>query len=481
MIDPRISKLDAPNTPARPRNVLYIIMDDQRFDTIAALGNPHIHTPNLDRLVRKGTAFSQATTMGGTHEAVCMPSRAVFLTGVSLFRQKAMGEVIPPETPTLPEYLRGCGYHTMHVGKWHQNRDAFHRSYDDAASVFGFAGKWYLTLGGHWNCPVHDFDPSGGYPPETAYLTGQDGEQRPVRPGEGGIHSSELFADAAISRLSAWQQEPGARGKPFFMSLGFVAPHDPRNAPQTYEDLYEPSAELPLPPNFLERHPFDNGHLDVRDEQLEAWPRRPNRIRRHLADYYAMISHADTQIGRVLDHLDAMGVSDETLIVFTSDHGLAVGQHGLMGKQNLYEHSLRIPMLLSGPGIAAGHSSDAPIQNRDCFRTLASLLGQAVPEHVEGYDWSKVCAGEEPATAPEWTYHGYRNFQRALRSKNFKYICYHVDGAPSEQLFDLRQDPWEMDNRIADPTYTRQLAEIRRLFEQARADCGDGEWATDHY
>lgn len=286
-------------------NILFFLTDGQRFDTIHALGNREISTPNLDRLVQCGTTFTHACIMGGTCPAVCMPSRAMLMTGRTLFRLQGYGRSIPEEQVTLPEALRRQNYQTHHVGKWHQDRASFNRSFADADRIFGFTRDWYKEYGGHWNVAVHDFDPSGNYPHETGYILAPDKETRlPLKAGVGGVHSSEMFADAAVAFLRRRARtEQGAGRPPFFLYVAFVAPHDPRQSPNEFEERYG-AEDLALPPNFMPRHPFDNGELLIRDERLEAWPRRPHAVRRHIADYYAMISHADAQIGRVSQLFD---------------------------------------------------------------------------------------------------------------------------------------------------------------------------------
>ena len=447
---------------SKKTNILFFFTDDQRFDTIHALGNEEIATPNLDALVREGTAFTHASIMGGSCPAVCMPSRAMLMTGRFLSRLEGNGSQIPAEQTTLPEALRYVGYHTHHIGKWHQDRDSFHRSFDSGARIFGFAKGWYNQYGGHWNVPLHDFDSTGAYDPDEAYILAADKETRlPVRTAVGGVHSSEMFADAAIEFLDQRARGSGpTTDKPFFMYLSFVAPHDPRQSPNAFEEMY-PSDSVSLPENFMPRHPFDNGELTVRDEALEAWPRRERSVRRHIGDYYAMISDADAQIGRVIDKLKASGEYENTLIIFAGDNGLAVGQHGLMGKQNLYEHSIRVPVIFRGPQIPAGSRTDSLCYLLDVFPTLCDYLDVAVPESVDGI--SLLPAVHTPGRQlRESHYYSYRGCQRALRSGEWKLIEYRVEDRRRTQLFNLEEDPWELENRADDPACREQLASLRR-------------------
>ncbi|MBI3986215.1 MAG: sulfatase-like hydrolase/transferase [Lentisphaerae bacterium] len=459
--------------PSKRPNILFVLTDDQRFDTIHALGNSRIVTPNMDALVESGTSFTHACIMGGTNPAVCMPSRAMLMTGRHLFRLQGQGAVIPPDHTTLPEVLRREGYWTHHIGKWHQDRESFNRSFVSADRIFGFTQNWYVKYGGHWNVAVHDYDPTGQYTQETGYILAEDKTTRlPIGVGVGGVHSSEMFADAAVAFLDHRGEEKKRGDKrPFFLYLSFVAPHDPRQSPNEFEEMYSPES-VELPPNFLPRHPFDNGEFTIRDEELEAWPRRPRAIRRHLAEYYAMISHADAQMGRVIRRLKELGEYDNTLIVFTGDNGLAVGQHGLMGKQNLYDHSLRVPLIFSGPGIRKKARVDGLCYLLDIFPTLCDCTGIPIPASVDGTSLRGMLDGSV-AGIRETQFHGYRHVQRAVRGERWKLIEYAVGGKRTTQLFDVQADPFERVNLAADPAHAATVGRMRAELLRWRTVSGD--------
>jgi arylsulfatase A-like enzyme len=330
-----------PETSERP-NILLLFTDDQRFDTIRALGYADVATPNIDKLVERGIAFTNAYIMGGSCGAVCMPSRAMLMTGRTLYHLEAQGQSIPEEHVLLGEALQDAGYTTFGTGKWHNGPRAYARSFTTGAEIF-FGG-----MDDHWNVPACDFDPTGAYDNaqpfiRTPFATNQVTRRHVdhIKPGK---HSSELFSDAAIDFLETYEDDA-----PFFMYVSFMAPHDPRTMPKRYLDMYDVEA-VTLPENFMPAHPFDNGDLEIRDELLAGFPRTPAEIQRHNAEYYAMISHLDAQIGRILDALSRRGVLEDTIIVLAGDNGLAIGRHGLMGKQNMYDHSLHVPLLISGPG-----------------------------------------------------------------------------------------------------------------------------------
>ncbi|MBN1511608.1 MAG: sulfatase-like hydrolase/transferase [Phycisphaerae bacterium] len=464
----------------RSPHILFIFTDDQRFDTISALGNPEIATPNLDRLARRGTVFTHAHIMGSMTPAVCIPSRAMMLTGRALCSLEQDGRRIPREHTALPEWLRQNGYVTSHIGKWHQDRESHARCFSTGDKIFGFnsRGGWYEVCNGHWHVPVHDFDPSGRYSERDGY------HAPPIEPFEApfettktnGRHSVEVFTDAAIDFLRTYPtSEAGARGEPFFLYLAHVAPHDPRQYPERLRERYHADA-VSLPENFAVRHPFDNGALLVRDELLEAHPRRPAAVRQHLADYYALIALIDEHVGRLLAALEETGQADNTLIVFSGDNGLAVGQHGLMGKQNLYEHSVRVPLVMAGPGVPEEQTSSTFCYLHDLFPTLCELAGLTIPPTVEGR--SLVPALRDPSAAIRDTLHfAYRDVQRGVRVGDDKLIEYTVNGVRNTQLFDLASDPRETRNLAADPGCEETLDALRNRLGEWRTEMNDvGVW-----
>jgi arylsulfatase A-like enzyme len=422
-------------------NLLFLFSDDQRYDTIAALGNEHIKTPNLDRLVDRGFVFRNTYCQGSMSGAVCYPSRAMVNSGRSLWR--APGNL--QGVPTWPEVLRKRDYATFGTGKWHNGSASYARGFTHGGAIF-FGG-----MSDHWKVPIHDFDPSGAY------------RKQDRRFGE--KFSSELFADAAIDFL-----ENRPREKPFYMYVSFTAPHDPRTPPGKYKEMYDPE-KLPLPKNFLPVHPFDNGEMRIRDEMLAPFPRTPEVVRRHIADYYGMISHMDAQIGRILQKLRASGAAENTIIIFASDHGLSVGRHGLLGKQNLYEHAMRPPLVFTGPGIEKGQS-EALVYLFDLFPTACDLLSVPIPAGVEGKSLVPIIRGRAEKVR-DWVLGAYKHEQRMVREPRWKLIEYNVGGKKTRQLFDLENDPWEMNNLVEEPAAQGHLSRLERLLTEGRRKFDD--------
>ncbi|MFB9276486.1 sulfatase-like hydrolase/transferase [Cohnella cellulosilytica] len=446
----------------RPNLVLFVT-DDQRFDTIAALGNDLISTPNLDELARSGVAFTQAHIPGGTFGAICMPSRAMLHTGKSLFHLANHGWEIPDDHVMLGETLRSAGYRTFATGKWHNGTASHARSFSEGGEIF-FGG-----MADHWNVPVCRYDPSGVYA-ETARKIDNPFYQNKAKevhcdhltPGK---HSTELFGDCAVR----WLEEE-ADERPFMMYVAFMAPHDPRSMPDDYRNLYKPE-DIPVPDNYREEHPFDYGIRDMRDEVLEAYPRTREAIRHHIAEYYGMISHLDYEVGRVIAALKKAGKYENTIIVFTADHGLALGRHGLMGKQSNYEHSIRVPLLLAGPGIPSNQIRSTYLYLYDLYPTLCELLGIGVPESVEGQ--SLVPALLDPGLQHrEYLGLAYEDAIRGIKNRRYKLLEYRTETVKETQLFDLETDPDERFNLFGLPEYEDVADELRERLHAIR-DEGD--------
>ena len=458
--------------PAKP-NILFFFTDDQRFDTLGFLGNRAIQTPNLDALCGRGTVFSHAHIPGGTCGAVCMPSRAMLLTGRTLFHIQGEGQEIPDDHILLGEYLRKHGYATFGTGKWHNGRRAYWRSFSQGDEIF-FGG-----MEDHWNVPVYHFDPSGAYAAQRPVVRdpyhNNIVENRNCDHIEAGRHSTDLFVDAGLRFL-----EQHDFRQPFFMYISLMAPHDPRTMPERFLKMYDPQT-TELPENFLAQHPFDTGELRGRDEMLAAIPRQPDEIRRHLAEYYAMISHLDDGFGRLVDGLKEAGQFDNTIIVFAGDNGLALGQHGLMGKQNLYDHSLRVPLVLAGPGVPAGQRRDALVYLLDIFPTLCRLVGLEIPGSVEGQSLVE-CLQATNDGGREMLYLAYARWIRGVSDGRWKLIEY---AGGNSQLFDLENDPLEMRSLALDENQRERVAAMRKdlvrlaqAWDDAAHPTGQAFWAA---
>ena len=417
-------------------NVLFLFNDDQRADTIAALGNPIIRTPNLDRLCRQGMAFTRAYMQGGFTGATCVPSRAMLLSGQSLFHV----DVKLMRQETWPAAFGRAGYTTLATGKWHNGKPGLLQSFQQARAIF---------LGGMTD-------------PLKAPLSNMESGKL-TEPQVCPKHACAAFADEAVRFL----QEH--KGGSFFCYVAFDGPHDPHIVPGDYPVHYKADKKL-LPPNFLPQHPFDNGEMANRDETLLPHPRSAEAIEAMLADYYRYISYLDLQIGRVLEALAASPYASNTYVVFAADSGVARGSHGLIGKQNLYEHSMRVPLIIAGPGIPAGTRTAAMCYLYDVLPTLGKLCGITNTETSEAREFSATLRDPKCGSRPELVF-AYREVQRAIRDDRWKLIRY--PRVNRTQLFDLKKDPFERNDLVGKNRSAERVQELSARLDQALQRYGD--------
>ena len=395
---------------SRP-NILHIHADDHRADGLHALGTPVLQTPHLDTLVERGLVFTHCYAQGSMIGAVCLPSRTMMLTGRSLFHLPSRGDPVPH---TLADQIGGAGYTTFHCGKG----------------------------GNEFTAGLRRF--------ETSVVMDDHGPE--LRKG-----SSERHADRVLRFLQEWD-----RAKPFYIYLAPPVPHDPRVAAPEFHNMYDP-AKIPLPEAFLPLHPWDNGAMQIRDERLAPWPRTPEDTRRQLTDYYACITGLDHHVGRIFEALKAAGEWEKTIVIFSGDNGLSMGEHGLFGKQNLYEFGgMHVPLVIAGPGIPKGRS-DALVYLMDLFPTLCDFAGAVTPAGVEGKSLRPVIA-DPTASVRDVLYTAYGTGQRAIRDSRWKLIRYpEVDRT---QLFDLQSDPRELRNLADEPEQAARVKALMARLEQ---------------
>lgn len=457
-------------------NIVFFFTDDQRFDTIAALGNDEVSTPNLDELVRCGTTFTHAHIPGGSVSAVCMPSRAMLHTGRSLFHLEEHGRLIPEEHTMLGEHLRKAGYRTFGTGKWHNGTSSYARSFSDGDEIFfGVVNNTAIGMWDHWNVPSCRFDPSGEYKQTENWINNPFANGTPMKVIADhihlGKHSTELFCDAAIEWLKKNDSE-----EPFMMYISFMAPHDPRSMPEKYLNMYRPE-QIRLPVNYADQHPFEFGMRNCRDEVLAPYPRTPDIVRKHIAEYYGMITHLDDEIGRVAAELKRIGKYENTIFVFAGDNGLAVGQHGLFGKQNNYEHSIRVPLILAGPGIPQNERRDDYVYLFDIFPTLCELTGIEIPASADGRSMVPAIRGESGA-GRDSLYFAFRDLIRSVKDRRFKLVEYRSEYGARTQLFDLANDPHEMNNLYGEAGCEDVIAKLRSELLRYREEWHDMDHPT---
>ena len=332
-------------------NIVFIFADDQCFDTIHQSGNSEIQTPNLDELARRGTTFSHAFNMGSWSGAVCVASRTMLNTGRFVWNANAVHAKSEQERQQgrwWSEYMKRAGYRTYMTGKWHCKASA-EKAFDIARDIR--PGMPKATEAGY-NRPAADgTDPWSPSDPKFGGFW------------EGGTHWSEVVANNAQD----FMKDAAGNDSPFFMYLAFNAPHDPRQSPAEYVARY-PKDSILIPDNFLPRYPFANQigcGPGLRDERIAAFPRTPDAIQVHRQEYYAIITHMDEMIGRILKALEASGKRENTWIFFTADHGLAVGQHGLLENKICMTTACVFRSLL----LALGLPRQRKLPSRSIFRT----------------------------------------------------------------------------------------------------------------
>ena len=464
---------------SRP-NILFILVDDQSpWDLKIYNPNSILDTPVLDRLAKQGTVLEGAYHMGSFSGAVCTPSRHMIMSGRSVWHLPISPRVkerrLCPEhleEQTIPAIFRRAGYITMRTCK-------VGNSYEGANQQFEIR---------------------------------KDATKRGGTPDTGSAWHADQVLDFLEARKSA--KENGITNPPFFIHFGFSHPHDERDGTEELLAKYgavnhTDRSRLPalhpaqpkLPENYLPSHPFPHGHPDLRDEVAVSgvWDRRDeSTIRNELGREFACSENIDRQIGRVLDKLERLGELENTYIVYTSDHGIAIGRHGLQGKQNLYQHTWRVPMIIQGPGIPAGRRAEGNVYLMDLLASFCDFAEIPVPSTNEGLSMKPVLVGEKE-TVRDTLYGVYNGGTkpgiRAVKRGKWKLIEWDVlDGSVRKtQLFDLEQNPLELleehqdpatvqlignqplprqRNLAEDPEYEEKLAEMREILhaEMRRLD-----------
>jgi len=380
---------------AEKPNVLFIFTDDQMWNSIGALEDCPIKTPNLDRLKEEGAYFSHAYNMGSYSAAVCISSRTMLITGQTLWNAEKYAKKNTTQLnikDTWPQWMKTAGYETYMAGKWHVNALEPEDIFDYTTNIRPGMPK----ADDSYNRKFKPENPDGW-----AYNKAKKGFW------EGGKHWSEVLADDG----EVFLKQAAESDKPFFMYLAFNAPHDPRQAPKKFVDMYDIN-QIKVQENFLPEYPYNSkigASRKLRDERLAPFPRTEHSVKVNLQEYYALITHLDEQVGRILVALEATGKADNTYIFFTSDHGLAVGDHGFMGKQNMYDASMRV--------------------------------GIQKPKKVQFNSMMPLATGKTTEGAYGSIYGAYFGHQRMYRTDKYKMIIYPKPNVV--RLYDMVNDPLE--------------------------------------
>ncbi|MGI9467695.1 MAG: sulfatase-like hydrolase/transferase [Rubripirellula sp.] len=456
-----------PTASKQRPNILILMTDDMSRRCVTATGGSQAITPNIDALARRGTVMQNTVHQGGFSGAICTCSRAMILTGRPLWSvtPNQLSYAGPANLNTadklFPEQFREEGWQTFGTGKWHNGNAALLRSFDHAEAITGGM------------LPFNQRDRGGAK--DNAIEMGMMNPtcQRIATSGKVEKHqttgwSTDVFYDAAENFLdSTWDQK-----KPFMMYVSTNAPHDPRHVP---DDVLSRFKQVYEPPNYQSVHSFDNGDMLVRDEMVYKPPHSPETVRRERAIYLAMCAQIDDRIGQLLTKLDEMGQLQNTIVLFTADHGLSVGEHGLMGKQNLYDGSWRVPMIVAGPGVPAGKSREGFAYLHGIYPTLAKLAGLQAPAYTQPFGFHDVIQGK--ATGQPQLFGAYMpnvkvpNGVRAVRQGKHKLLYYTHSGR--RQLFDLEKDAWENNDLIGDPKHQKTAQQLMAALEKWMEASGD--------
>jgi arylsulfatase A-like enzyme len=413
-------------------NILLLFSDDHQASAIHSLGNPYIQTPNIDKLVNSGTTFTETFTQTPT----CSPSRTALLTGCGSLTHKTFypkyAGTVNKALKRWPQTMKDAGYETFWTGKFNTHGKPAAWGVEEASRIFPHG------MGDHHMTFKEDGKEVKGF-------------------------SSKLFADAMIRFLNK------KHDKPFFATVAFTAPHDPRTPPGKYANMYHPN-EIPLPANLLSHYNYNDGYEKFRDEVLIDYPRNIDTVRSEIANYYGMISHMDEQIGRIMDALKQNGLKENTIVIYASDNGLAIGHHGLMGKFSFYDHSLKVPLIMSGPSIPKNKLTNTRVYLHDVFPTICELTGIAIPETVESKSFKTVLEGSNQEVH-KYLFSALSDLKRGVSTKEYKLIRHYQSpnsntGTNEYLFFDLKNDPLEIKNQINNPQFANQIKSLKEVLKK---------------
>lgn len=450
---------------SRP-NILFVIADDLSAEALGAYGNRQCRTPNIDRLASQGIRFTRAYCQ----YPVCGPSRAALMAGMYPLKMDIMGngasdkiQEVLRDKPSMAEHFKQNAYHTTRLSKIYHMRvpgdiTAGVDGPDHAASWserHNFQGAEWMTEGER----IHLSNEKLKFQPDVHYNLGFGSAFYVVKGESDGREQPDFRATSkAIEIMKQHRKNPE---QPFFLAVGYIRPHVPLVAPASAYEPYTPS-EMELP----EKVAGDQGDIpkmgtprtstslgiEPGDQQQEV-----------LSAYYASVSFMDQQFGRLLDALDAEGLAENTIVVFTSDHGYHLGEHDFWQKWSLHEESIRIPLIIAGPGIEFSES-DALAEQIDLYPTLAQMAGLPLPPHVQGK--SLVPLFNDPKASVREAAYSVTNNGSVIRTPEWAYMKY-KDG--SEELYDMNKDPQQYSNLAKIPNYQSKRDELRQLLQEKEA------------
>ncbi len=439
--------------PAGRYNVLFIISDDLTPTALSCYGNEICATPNIDRLAARGTRFTRAYCQG----TYCGPSRASFMSGYYPHATGELGYKNPRprigDRATWAGHFKGAGYYSARVSK------IFHMGVPGGIEGGGDGADDPLSWTERFNSP----GPEWRAPGEGETLEGNPDGRRPVVGGntfvvveaDGGdeVHSDGKTAAKACELIEEHKDER------FWLGVGFVRPHVPFVAPKSYYPPYKPYSEMPLPEK-VEGDWDDIPRAGINYKTSRNMKMDERRQRKAVGGYYASVAFMDAQVGKVLDALEAAGIADETIVIFTSDHGYHLGEHDFWAKVSLHEESARVPLIVSVPGKAPAVCGSL-VELLDLFPTTAALCGLEVPVRIQGEDISALL--DDPGGQVRDAAFCVSPMQKGflLAERRWTYLQYAEDGSAGAELYDLESDPKQYRNLADDPAQADRVAEFK--------------------
>jgi len=438
--------LELPKLPnARPRNVVFILSDDHRFDAMSFMGHPFVETPSMDRMAAEGAHLRNAFVT----TSLCSPSRASILTGQYAHNHKVVdnNNVVPPGTIFFPQYLRAAGYDTAFIGKWH--------------------------MGGSSDAPRPGFDRWVSFRGQGSYLPSRNGLNVDGERVEQKGYITDELTDYAIDWL-----EDRSPDRPFFLYLSHKGVHAEFIPAERHKGRYADAEFVPPPTMADTPENYKNKPMWVQN-QRNSWHGVdfPYHSTLDVGEYHKRYCETllavDESIGRVLDQLEAMGMRDETLVVYMGDNGFGFGEHGLIDKRTAYEWSMRVPMLLTCPEIVEpGTVIEEVVANIDVAPTILEAAGLATPESMDGQSFLQIATGEstEWRDALLYEYYWERNFPHtptifAIRTDQYKFVRPHGLW-DLDELYDIQADPLERENLIFSPDHQPVIQRLKtRMFD----------------
>ncbi len=439
------------DAPAKKPNVLFLICDDLNCD-LGCYGHPQVKSPNIDRLAQRGVRFSNAYCQ----YPLCGPSRASFMTGMypdqTLIHRNAIyiREHVP-NVVTVAQMFRRNGYIATRIGK-----------------IFHYNVPLHIGTSGHDDPYSWDF---------TINPRGRDRDDEDkifsLRPGSFGGTLSWLAADgtddeqtdgiAAANAVELLKQYAASHQR-FFLAVGLYRPHTPYVSPKKYFDMYprEKIVVPAVPEGYLDTLPAPaRRSITQKKEQVNL---ANDLARQAIQAYHASITFADAQLGQILDALDETGLADNTIILFTSDHGYHMGEHGYYQKTTLFENATHVPLVIAVPGMkTAGSVAKSPVEMVDFYPTLGELCGLKPPPSISGV--SLVPALEDPAATPRTSAFTQYASGYSIRTPRYRYTEWGKDGADGNELYDHETDAAEMHNLAGDPKHADTVAELSKLLQ----------------